>query len=127
MDAVESNTWQTKVATWLACVLMVFCATLPVQAAHAATAAGRNVAPKLALLIGNSEYGGNRTLKNPSNDVDLMASTLEKLGFSVQSVRELERAQFATVIKQFAQSVPKGATALVFLPGTACKSTVPAI
>jgi uncharacterized caspase-like protein len=117
MAEVDANTWHTKLASWLAGVLLGLWALLPAQAAHAAAPAGSNLAPKVALLIGNSEYGGNRSLKNPSNDVDLMASTLEKLGFSVQAVRELEKAQFATVIKQFAQSVPKGATALVFFAG----------
>ena len=90
-----------------------------VQSAFAAPASGSvaNTAPKLALLIGNSEYGGARKLKNPANDVDLMARTLEQLGFSVQIARDLGKAEFSIVTKQFSQAVPKGATALVFFAG----------
>ena len=38
---------------------------------------------RLALVIGNGAYEHGGVLKNPVNDADLMATTLEYLGFDV--------------------------------------------
>ena len=116
-NVIRACKWRAELAALLASWLVVLMCALPTQAATLPTADGLNTTPKVALLIGNSDYGPSRSLKNPTNDVELMAHTLEKLGFKVQAVRDLERNQFAAVVTQFAQSVPKGATALVFFAG----------
>jgi hypothetical protein len=38
---------------------------------------------RLALVIGNARYEGGQKLKNPVNDAELMATTLQDLGFEV--------------------------------------------
>ena len=38
---------------------------------------------KLALVIGNANYQYGGSLKNPVNDANLMATTLQELGFTV--------------------------------------------
>jgi hypothetical protein len=53
---------------------------------------------RLALIIGNSNYGSNRSLNNPLNDAEDMASTLRQLGFELMpilkdaSLRQMEEA-----------------------------------
>ena len=47
----------------------------------AAPAAAQSDEPRVALVIGNSAYGGDLgDLANPANDARLMATTLRKVG-----------------------------------------------
>ena len=49
--------------------------------------AQQNSAPqKFALVIGNAAYTGLAKLKNPANDANDMAATLQGLGFTVDKV-----------------------------------------
>jgi uncharacterized caspase-like protein len=48
---------------------------------------------RVALVIGNSAYGGAAALLNPSNDAAAMAFALRTLGFSVVELRDASRAQ----------------------------------
>ncbi len=47
---------------------------------------------KIALIIGNAEYGDNPNawLKNPVNDANLIASTLESIGFEILLYKNLK-------------------------------------
>lgn len=91
-----------------------------VTAANAAPSAPTLAEPvqKFALVIGNSNYSGNkRSLKNPVNDAKLMAQSLRKLGFEVRQHADLDRAQMASAVADFSAGLPQGATALVFYAG----------
>ena len=73
---------------------------------------------KFALVIGNANYGGSmRNLKNPVNDAKLMTESLTKLGFQVRQFIDLDRAGLSHAVSAFSESLPQGATALVFYAG----------
>lgn len=74
-------------------------------------------APKLALVIGNSHYSGERGLANPGNDARLMAKTLATLGFTVTEAYDLTRERFPATVAGFAARLPAGATAFVYYAG----------
>lgn len=46
---------------------------------------------RVALVIGNGDYGSMGTLRNPPNDARLMAKTLKGLGFQV--IEEIDATQ----------------------------------
>lgn len=74
--------------------------------------------PKFALVIGNSNYAGyRRNLKNAINDSKLIAQALRKLGFKVQQNTDMDRSRMITVVTEFADNLPEGATAMVFYAG----------
>ena len=87
-------------------------------AAQVLAAPGSSSVPKFALLIGNSNYSGNRrSLNNPVNDIKLMAKNLRRLGFDVKQYADLDRNQMMKAIAEFAEGLPAGATSLVFYAG----------
>ena len=49
--------------------------------------------PRYALVIGNSNYDNAIQLPNPANDAELMAATLEGLGFNVFKYIDLSRSR----------------------------------
>src|SRR3954470_21592134 len=58
--------------------------------------------PRVALVIGNSKYGGDLPmLPNPANDAALMAGTLKKLGFKVVEVRDADLNQMNRAVREF--------------------------
>src|SRR3954467_2874946 len=58
--------------------------------------------PRVALVIGNSKYGGDLPkLTNPANDAELMAATLKKLGFEVVKVQDADLNQMKRAIADF--------------------------
>ena len=58
--------------------------------------------PRVALVIGNSEYGAAiGKLKNPANDAKLMAETLRGLGFSVDLVLDADQKAMKRAVKSF--------------------------
>ena len=67
-----------------------------------ALAAPAAAEPRIALVIGNSNYGGDLPkLANPANDADLMTSTLKKLGFKVVETRDADLNQMNRAIREF--------------------------
>jgi formylglycine-generating enzyme required for sulfatase activity len=57
---------------------------------------------RVALVIGNSKYGGDLPkLTNPANDAELMATTLKKLGFDVVKVQDADLQQMKRAISDF--------------------------
>lgn len=85
-------------------------AGLMLSTSHAAN--GANV----ALVIGNQRYPGE-ALANADADARLMARTLTELGFAVTERHDLGRAEFASAVSDFAASIPRDATALVYYAG----------
>ena len=77
-----------------------------------------NSVPKVALLIGNATYQQDRySLKNPVNDIDLIAQSLQKLGFVVIKHTNLPRSEMLRAVSDFAGAVPAGATTFVYYAG----------
>jgi carboxyl-terminal processing protease len=77
--------------------------------------------PRVALVIGNSNYGGDiGKLANPANDAALMAAALQKTGFTVIKVVDADQKQmkraFADFGDKLVQAGPK-ATGLFFYAG----------
>ena len=84
--------------------------------AHAAIAE-----PRVALVIGNSDYGGDLgELPNPVNDARLMAKTLRGIGFDVIEAEDADQAKMKRVIQAFGAKLVQsggGATGLFFYAG----------
>jgi uncharacterized caspase-like protein len=64
-------------------------------------------APRLALVIGNSNYRTLGKLKNPANDARLMTARLRSLGFEVVEASDLDLAALARQVDGFAGQVEK--------------------
>ena len=60
--------------------------------------------PKMALVIGNSDYRVG-PLENPRNDARLMARTLEELGFVVTLAEDLTYFEFGRAVAEFGRSL----------------------
>ena len=58
---------------------------------------------RVALVVGNGGYDGkkNSRLDNPVNDAELMAKTLERVGFQVTLVTDADQAKMKASIKEF--------------------------
>ena len=62
--------------------------------------------PRLALVIGNSNYGKETgRLPNPANDAALMAATLGKLGFKVTKLIDADQKQMKRAIADFGSAL----------------------
>jgi lipoprotein NlpI len=77
--------------------------------------------PRVALVIGNSSYGGDLgELPNPANDARLMAKTLKGIGFAVIEAEDADQAKMKRVIQEFGARLAEsggGATGLFFYAG----------
>lgn len=63
---------------------------------------------RVALVIGNSEYGGAMTsLRNPGSDADLMADTLRKLCFDVIAEKDLTQNAMKRAIVDFGDALDR--------------------
>ena len=86
----------------------------PKESQHTvATAASQRV----ALVIGNSKYGGEAALRNPANDADVMEATLQELGFLVIKRKDLNLAQMEDALVAFRRALTKGSLGLFFYAG----------
>ena len=56
---------------------------------------------RLALVIGNSDYELGGSLKNPVNDANIMATTLEELGFDVIKKTNVDKQALESSILDF--------------------------
>lgn len=102
----------------LGVVILTFAVYFTPIRAQVSTEPGNASVAKFALVIGNSNYSGNRRkLKNPVNDSRLIAQNLRKLGFDVKQSTDLDRGRMITAVSEFADRLPEGATALVFYAG----------
>ncbi|MFN8256326.1 MAG: caspase family protein [Bacteroidales bacterium] len=71
---------------------------------------------RIALIIGNNSYS-NAPLKNPVNDANLMATTLQGLGFTVIKKVNANRVQMAQAIADFWSKLSNYDVALFFFAG----------
>lgn len=72
---------------------------------------------KVALILGNSNYGMGGNLANPQNDADDMATTLRELGFEVLSYRDASLRTFNNALDEFGQRINGAEVALFFYAG----------
>ena len=72
---------------------------------------------KIALVIGNSHYKNIETLRNPSNDAELVAKQLKKLGFKVILGRDTSFDSMKNLLRDFARQINKDSIALFYYAG----------
>lgn len=76
---------------------------------------------RVALVIGNSNYGGELgVLKNPVNDAKLVAQSLRNVGFTVIEAEDADLQAMRRAISEFGQQLSaagEGATGLFFFAG----------
>lgn len=72
---------------------------------------------RLALVIGNAAYQFGGALKNPVNDADLMARTLEDLGFDVIKETDAGLKDMQSAFKGFVTRLDDYGVALFFYAG----------
>jgi formylglycine-generating enzyme required for sulfatase activity len=72
--------------------------------------------PRIALVIGNSNYKGDLPkLPNPANDAELMTATLKKLGFKVIETRDADLQQMTRSIREFSNALSSAGSQAVGL------------
>lgn len=71
---------------------------------------------RVALVIGNGSYP-NAPLKNPPHDAELMAHTLEGLGFEVMSKTNANQREMKELISEFGAKIKKGGVGLFYYAG----------
>lgn len=79
------------------------------------SATGTSAADRLALLIGNSRYETATPLRNPENDIEVVARSLEAVGFSTTKVANADRAAFLAAIDSFAAAVKRADSPVVMV------------
>lgn len=57
-----------------------------------------------ALIIGNASYA-DKPLRNPANDAELMATTLDNLNFSVSKLTNVNHRAFDNAVREFANNL----------------------
>ncbi len=60
---------------------------------------------RIALVIGNGDYGAAGKLKNAPNDARLMAASLSDVGFDVTLVREADQATMKRAVAEFGRTL----------------------
>lgn len=71
---------------------------------------------RIALVIGNSTYL-TASLKNPVNDANLMATTLQGLGFTVIKKLNASKSQMELAVQQFSEKLAISDVALFYYAG----------
>ena len=92
----------SRSASLFLCLLILSCLAAPASAAK-----------RIALVIGNGNYGTVTPLKNPANDAKAVAQSLRDIGFGVTVTLDASKASFEKAIRDFADSL-NGAEAAVF-------------
>ena len=72
---------------------------------------------RLALIIGNSDYGPSMVLKNPVNDANLMEGTLKTLGFIVVKLLNATKNDMLMALRDFSRKLPEYNVALFYYAG----------
>lgn len=72
---------------------------------------------RVALVIGNSDYD-SAPLKNPANDAEDMAKTLEKLGFEVMKFINIpKKDDMVKAVREFGNKIQDGGVGLFYYAG----------
>lgn len=75
-------------------------------------------ARKVALIIGNSDYGQATSLANPANDAALVADAARSAGFDeVIVARDLNLASFTTTLRDFRDKADGAEVAMIYYAG----------
>ena len=72
---------------------------------------------RIALVIGNADYEHSGKLKNPVNDAELMAETLEELDFMVIKEFDADKDQMEKTIYEFSRKLKEYNVALFYYAG----------
>ncbi|AUC94539.1 hypothetical protein CWS35_09870 [Bradyrhizobium sp. SK17] len=75
---------------------------------------------RVALVVGNSTYQNVSRLQNPKSDAELVADTLQRLGFALVGGRaqvDLDKAGFDTAIQRFGSQLIGADVALFYYAG----------
>ncbi len=72
---------------------------------------------RVALVIGNSDYGAVADLLNPGNDAEIMASSLRESGFIVFEELNLNRTSFLKALDRFAVAAEDADWAMIYFAG----------
>lgn len=83
---------------------MVFCA-FAVLAFLVAPVLEARAEARFALLIGNSRYEVAAPLRNPENDIEMMAAALEKSGFATSKAANASQADTLAAVEGFIRDV----------------------
>ncbi len=94
-----------------------FCARWLLALALIFGAAQSALAERYAFVVGMTDYTTLRPLKNAVQDARLMAKTLEDVGFTVELVENLPKAELEARLTAFRRSISPGATVLVYFAG----------
>ena len=83
----------------------------------AAFASPASAAKRVALVIGNAAYEQIPALKNPKNDAEAVAATLNRLGFHVVKGIDLNHETFAKTVRDFSRDLSGADAAVLFYAG----------
>jgi uncharacterized membrane protein YgcG len=75
------------------------------EAGDAALSSAAVGEPRVALVIGNSDYQSAPKLANPTNDAQSMAQMLNSAGFEVTQATDLNREEMVKAVQDFSASV----------------------
>jgi TPR repeat protein len=99
-------------------LLAAICASLAILLVAASAQA--DAERRVALVIGNQAYQHLPRLSTPNGDAQLIATTLQKLGFELiggGAQTDLDRAGFEKVIRQFGAALRGGSVGLFYYAG----------
>ena len=88
-------------------------APAPAPATPSALASG----PRVALVMGNSDYRHATRLQNPGNDAADVSQVLRKLGFDVVEGRNLDKRGMEDKVREFGRKLDRANLALFFYAG----------
>ena len=69
--------------------------------------------PRIALIVGNSQYQHSTPLANPANDATAISEQLESLGWNVTTAIDLPIASFEETVASF-ETLTEGAEQVIF-------------
>ncbi|WP_028224088.1 caspase family protein [Paraburkholderia ferrariae] len=94
------------------CALSLAGAVLMPAPAHAS-----GIAPRVALVVGNTDYRGTDRLVSPSPDAELIAQSLRRIGFTVDLEENRTRAQMLGDLDTFSRAAAHASIALLYYAG----------
>jgi hypothetical protein len=108
--------WAGSVRVLMFALLMLAFATSAVMAQDRSGAKASPQEPRVALVIGNSDYR-SAPLDNPANDASDLAAALEKQGFNVLVRENVGERGLKEAVDVFAKHLKKGGIGLFFFAG----------
>jgi hypothetical protein len=111
----------TAIATWLLCSgAAPAAAGTPAPAASASTQAESidyRIAPKFAVVIGNTRYPGRYALHNAENDARLIAARLKQAGYATELLVNADRDLLYQALGHLAEHMKAGGAAAFYYAG----------